>query len=167
MHLLEQSFRWPSISCLSSCHRRTSNHRETWVKSMACADKCPCLGTVPEYYLQRMSIPRYCAQVFVRAPLKCYIHIGAHAQVPNSDVVYEVSCIYIGARDYGMVIKQAWQWLDSCVCLLWQSGSIRCLSRGRDTTPGSLNETTVPWSVHVHTYFCGPIIERYTRHAFK
>ena len=35
----------------------TSNRRETWVKNMAlmesCADKCPCPGTVPEYYLRR------------------------------------------------------------------------------------------------------------------
>ena len=35
----------------------TSNRRKTWVKSMAliksCADKCPCLSTVPEYYLWR------------------------------------------------------------------------------------------------------------------
>ena len=49
-----------------------------------CADKSPCPGMVPEYYLrERVPTPGYCAQVFVRAPLKCYVHIGARAQAPN------------------------------------------------------------------------------------
>ena len=63
----------------------TLNRRETWVKNMAlmesCADKCPC--PVPEYYQLRVPVPGYRARVFVRAPLKCYVHIGARAQAPN------------------------------------------------------------------------------------
>ena len=49
-----------SICCTYCCHlvtTATSNHRETWVKNMtlmkSCAKKCPCPGTVPEYYLWR------------------------------------------------------------------------------------------------------------------
>ena len=49
----------------------------------SCADRCPCAGTVPEYDLRRVPVPGYRAQVFVRVSLKCYLHIGVHAQAPN------------------------------------------------------------------------------------
>ena len=67
----------------------TSNHRETRVtKNMAlmesCADKCPCPGgRCLNTTFGESARTRYCAQVFVRAPLKCYVHIGAHAQPRN------------------------------------------------------------------------------------
>ena len=32
---------------------------------------------------ERVPVPRYCAQVFVRAPLRCYVHIGVCVQAPN------------------------------------------------------------------------------------
>ena len=32
---------------------------------------------------ERVPVPGYCAQVFVWAPLKCYVHICAHAQALN------------------------------------------------------------------------------------
>ena len=33
---------------------------------------------------ERVPVPgTYRAQVFMQAPLKCYVHIGAHAQAPN------------------------------------------------------------------------------------
>ena len=50
----------------------------------SCADKCLCLGTVPEYLpSERVPVPGYCAQVFVWATLKCCVHIGARAQALN------------------------------------------------------------------------------------
>ena len=50
-------FRFNLLWCCHLVIAATSNHSETWVKSMAlmesCADKCPCPGMVPEYYLWR------------------------------------------------------------------------------------------------------------------
>ena len=47
-----------------------------------CADKCPCPGMVPEYYLRRDFL--YPGTVLkLWAPLKYYVHIGARAQAPN------------------------------------------------------------------------------------
>ena len=50
-------FRFNLLRCCHLVTTATSNHRETWVKNMAlmksCADKCPCPGKVPQYYLRR------------------------------------------------------------------------------------------------------------------
>ena len=47
-----------------------------------CADKCPCPGTVPEYYLRRDCLYPGTVLKFW-APLKYYVHIGARVQAPN------------------------------------------------------------------------------------
>ena len=67
----------------------TSNHRETWVKKHG-TDGILCRQVpVPGYGAwilpsERVPVPGYRAQVFVQAPLKCYVHIGAQAPNPRT-----------------------------------------------------------------------------------
>ena len=74
------------VDCLTAA---TSNRRETWVKKHG-TDGILCRQVpVPGYGAwilpsERVPVPGYRAQVFVQAPLKCYVHIGAQAPNPRT-----------------------------------------------------------------------------------
>ena len=71
-----------------SCHHRNFKSQGNMGKKHG-TDEILCRQVpVPGYGAwilpsQRVPVPGYRAHVFVRASLKCYIHIGAHAQAPN------------------------------------------------------------------------------------
>ena len=78
------------FNLVQCCHllSATTNHSETWVKSMALMKSCFRQVPVPTdstwiLPLERVPVPGYCAPVFVQAPLKCYVHFGVRAQAPN------------------------------------------------------------------------------------
>ena len=75
------------LRCCQLVTTATSNHRETCKKHGT--DEILCKQVPVSGYgawiltLERVHVSGYRAHVFVRAPLKCYVHICTHAQAPN------------------------------------------------------------------------------------
>ena len=78
-------FPFNSLRCCNLVTTATSNHREMCKKRGTDEILCKQAPGYGAWILpsKRVPVPGYRAHVFVRAPLKCYVHICTRAQAPN------------------------------------------------------------------------------------